>query len=170
MKIIHSEIRAKGKPENTPLSLHLYQVAETAKKFAPHFKLKSEVAYLGGLFHDIGKTHPVFQERLSKMTSKQNNPFRHEIASIFFLSLVDEKIQADIIEMIIAHHKSIKDDPRELGILDLEYRFDDVFGLHIGTWEEWSNIAMEILLSLGIKKKKITKDDEIGRASCRERV
>jgi len=156
---IHPEIKAKGKPDFTSLEQHLYDVAITAKKIAPYFLLDPKIAFIGGLMHDIGKANTIFQKRLTNKTTRYDDPFRHEIASIFFLSLIDAKFHNEIIEMIIAHHKSIKNDIRELGILDLENRFEDVFTLHLGDWEDWSKTAIEILVSLGIKYRSLNIED-----------
>ena len=89
MIYIHPEIKAKGKPDFTPLEQHLYDVAITSEKIAPYFSLDPQIAFIGGLMHDIGKANKIFQERLTKKTSRYDNPFRHEIASIFFLSLIE---------------------------------------------------------------------------------
>lgn len=159
MIYIHPEIKAKGKPDFTSLEQHLYDVAITAEKIAPYFLLDSKIAFIGGLMHDIGKANTIFQNKLTNKITRYDNPFRHEIVSIFFLSLIDSKFHNEIIEMIIAHHKSIKNDVRELGILDLENRFEDVFTLHLGNWEDWSKAAIDILVSLGIKRRPISIDD-----------
>ncbi len=155
----YPEIKAKGKPEFTTLEQHLYDVAITAEKIAPYLSLDSKIAFIGGLMHDIGKANTIFQKRLTNKITRYDNPFRHEIASVFFLSLIDSKYHNEIIEMIIAHHKSIKDDLRKLGILDLENRFEDVFTLHLGDWEDWSKVAIDILVSFGIKRRPVNIDD-----------
>ncbi len=159
MIYVHPQIKAKGKPDYTPLEQHLYDVAITAEKIAPYFHLDLKTAFIGGLLHDIGKANKIFQDRLTRKITRQDQPFRHEIASIFFLSMIDENKRDYVLEMIIAHHKSIKNDVRELGILDLENRFEDTFALHLGEWESWSKAAIEILVSLGIKYKPISIDD-----------
>lgn len=159
MNFIYPEIKAKGKPSFTPLSEHLFHVANTAEKFAKNFNLNSHVAYLGAIMHDIGKSNNIFQDRLFRKPTKYDSPFRHEIASTFFLSLIEGNIKDLVLEMIIAHHKSISNDARELGILDLENRFEDVFAEHIGNWNDWSLIAVEILTSFGIQSKKISIDE-----------
>lgn len=159
MKFVHPEIKAKGKPSFTPLSEHLFHVAITAEKFAKNFNLNSQIAYLGAVIHDIGKANNIFQDRLLRKTNKYDSPFRHEIASTFFLSLIDETKKDLILEMIIAHHKSIFNDGKELGILDLENRFEDVFTEHIGNWDNWSIKAIKILDYFGIRSKKIGIDE-----------
>ena len=99
----HLEIKAKGKPEWTSLYDHLFHVKIATEKFASFTGHNIELAKLGAIFHDIGKTHPVFQKRLK--INEREPPFRHEIASLFFLPLIKNEWQDTIVEMIIAHHK-----------------------------------------------------------------
>lgn len=47
------------------LSDHLKEVARLAKDFADKF-VAGELAYWAGLWHDVGKFHPAFQEYLQK--------------------------------------------------------------------------------------------------------
>ncbi len=149
MEWVCPHIKAKGMPEETTLHEHLLLVSSVAEKIAIYAKIDSEIAKIGAILHDIGKTSTVFQERL-KSKKKNDTPFRHEIASCFFISLFDEKIHSFLIEMIIAHHKSILYDKGEKGILDLENKRDDSFKLHSKDWELWKNSAFAILNAFGI--------------------
>lgn len=159
----HPYILAKGRPEFTTLYFHLEHVRLAAIKFARELKLDVRTAELGAIFHDIGKACRIFQLRLDPNYIHTSNelPFRHELASLFFLSLVDEKYHPQIIEMIISHHKSFIYDKRERGILDLidNYGFQKVFEMHSSDFEVWSEIAMDILECFGIERKKITLED-----------
>lgn len=159
MNKICPHIKAKGKPEETTLYDHLYLVSTVAEKIADYSKMDKGTAKLGAVLHDIGKTSTVFQKRLTE-SKRPNTPFRHEIASCFFLSLFDETIQDALIEMIIAHHKSIIHDARKKGILDLmEELDDDNFNYHIKDWELWKNDALEILNAFGIETRDISKEE-----------
>ncbi|MBN2597665.1 MAG: CRISPR-associated helicase Cas3' [Marinifilaceae bacterium] len=158
MKQICAHIKAKGLPEETTLWEHLHQVALVAREIAPHFKLDAEIAFQGAILHDIGKASTIFQQRLNSKT-RPDTPFRHEIASCFFLSLFDEEIQPQLIEMVIAHHKSILNDSRDKGILDLEENRGDTFELHSKDWDEWKDDALEILQSFGIKTHDISIEE-----------
>ena len=153
----YSNIKAKGLPDNTSLYDHLSQVAEVSRKFAHYLNLDEDSAYKGAILHDIGKASTVFQSRLISKR-RPDKPFRHEIASCFFLSLFDEAIHPQLIEMVIGHHKSVLHDSRDLGILDLvEYR-TNTFQLHIKDWDNWQIDALNILKLFVFSTRKFTKD------------
>ncbi len=153
------KIFAKSGPEWTLLTTHLQQVAVAAKAFAKYLKLDETIAYNGAILHDIGKAHPYFQERLNGKTNKRN-VFRHEISSLFFLSAFPTEQWDILIEMVVAHHKSVLKDIGEKGLLDLEEN-DDYEDFHLGVWEEWSQIAIRILNELGISCQSITKEQAL---------
>ena len=159
--MIYSEIKAKGKPDFTPLIVHLEQVAIVAKKVAIAKGLDPVIAKDGAILHDIGKVHPEFQRRLVEEYRIGDLPFRHEISSCLFLSLFEEKKQSVLIDMVVAHHKSIRKDARDKGLLDLteEREPEEIFDFHARNWEKWSPKALEILSKLGIVVKPITKKE-----------
>ncbi|MGF7139802.1 CRISPR-associated helicase Cas3' [Roseimarinus sediminis] len=158
MKITCPHIKAKGSPEETSLYEHLLLVSKVVVKIAHYSKLDSETARLGAILHDIGKASSVFQKRLDD-TKIPTTPFRHEIASCFFLSLFNEAMYPQLIEMVIAHHKSVLHDTRDKGILDLEENRGDTFELHIKDWEAWKVDALTILQSFGIEIRDICKEE-----------
>ncbi len=153
----HPEIKAKGKPEWTTLFDHLMHVKLAIEKIAANTGFGVAKAALAAIFHDIGKAHPVFQERLHVRESTP--PFRHEIASLFFLPLVREDWRDDVIEMIVAHHKSIRLDLKKKGILDLERHESNVFEYHLGDLEKWSPAALEILECFGVEARPISRHE-----------
>lgn len=153
----HPEIKAKGKPDWTTLYDHLMHVLIAVEKIALYTGHEFELARVGAIFHDIGKTHPVFQKQLNNI--RPIHPYRHEIASLFFLPLIKEEWQAPVIEMIISHHKSMVDDFKGRGILDLIENEPNVLEYHLGKWEEWSPIALEILECFGIETRPISKEE-----------
>jgi len=70
---------------------HLSEVALLAEKVAINIGLDATIARRGAILHDIGKASSVFQKTLQK--GFQRPPgflFRHELASLFFISLLDE--------------------------------------------------------------------------------
>jgi len=156
MKAVCPHIKAKGLPEETTLYEHLLQVSLVAEKIAPHFKMDAQIAKCGAILHDIGKASTVFQKRLY-VKKRFDTPFRHEIASCFFLSLFEKDMHGPLIEMIIAHHKSVLHDTRLKGILDLEENRNDTLSLHIKDWELWKDDALTILSGLGIDTTPISK-------------
>ncbi|MBV7531080.1 CRISPR-associated helicase Cas3' [Chitinophaga sp. sic0106] len=149
-------IYAKSGPDWTPLSDHLKHVALAAVKFAHYLNYDEAIAYNGAIMHDIGKAHPLFQR---KLLGKRSD-FRHEIASLFFLSAFPEKQWHMLIEMVAGHHKSIQKDISELGLLDIE-KNDDYRDTYLGKWEIWSEHAIKLLNELGIPCSTITKDQAL---------
>ncbi len=162
MTVVCEHIKAKGKPDFMPLVTHLEQVASVAEKVAKELSMNIDIARQGAILHDIGKTNPVFQKRLyGKNNSKK--AYRHEIGSVFFLSLFPEEIHAELIEMVVAHHKSIYNDARERGILDLNTIYgEDIVEYHLKGWEEWSKTANEILNYFGIITREISREEALG--------
>ncbi|MDD4736930.1 MAG: CRISPR-associated helicase Cas3' [Kiritimatiellae bacterium] len=159
MTVVHPEIKAKGHPDWVPLHSHLDQTVLLAEIIAEHKGMDVCTARLGAILHDIGKTSPVFQERL-KAKTKPTTPFRHEIASCFFISLFDEERRPSLIEMVIGHHKSIHLDVRKRGILDLFEQWDeDIIGLHLEKWDEWMPKALDILNVFDLHTRPITKQE-----------
>lgn len=142
-----------------PLTEHLKNVAETAVVFARYAGFDTDTAYKGAILHDIGKVSPVFQKTLKHGYNQQPGfVFRHEIASLFFISLLPENQRPAIIDMIVAHHKSIYKDVREKGLLDLDENMDS-FARHSEKFEEWSQTALDILKSFGFETHPISIDE-----------
>lgn len=156
--IVCKHIKAKGKPDFTPLHTHLNHVVMAVEKVAESLGFDRTIARYGAVLHDIGKASPVFQGRLSPEYKRKESDktFRHELASLFFLSLFDEKIHPQLIEMVAAHHKSVEKDPGNKGILDLEDNVEDVFTLHNSDWENWSKDALKIIETFGIPIHEIS--------------
>ena len=138
-----------------PLTTHLKSVADASIGIARHSGLDEDIARKGAILHDIGKVSPLFQSTLKHGYVQQPGfCFRHEIASILFLSLFAENEKNAILDMIIAHHKSLKKDVAEKGFLDLDDNMDS-FARHADKFEEWSPVALDILNELGIETHSI---------------
>ncbi len=155
MQWVCPHIKAKGKPEETTLHEHLLLVSNVAEKIAVYSNIDPKIARYGAILHDIGKASSVFQKRLIT-NKKSDKPFRHEITSCFFLSIFEQDLHPALIEMIIAHHKSVLCDVGRKGILDLEENRDDSFKIHSKDWDSWKNDALKILKGFGIAVRNIS--------------
>ena len=149
-----SRILAKSDKQNKQggrlLVDHLRDVADAAAKIAQACGLPVLLARKGAVLHDIGKASPEFQQTLQP--NFQRPPgfvFRHEIASLFFLSLLEENEKGPVIEIIQIHHKSVYKDAGRKGMLDLDDLRDDNFALHSKDFEKWMPLAIAILKELG---------------------
>ncbi len=158
MQWVCSHIKAKGCPKETTLHEHLLLVGNVAEKIATYSHMNPQIARLGAILHDIGKASTVFQQRLTAK-KKPITPFRHEVASCFFLALFDKELHPTLIEMIIAHHKSVAEDAKRKGVLDLNEDRDDTFELHSKEWELWKNDALKILDAFGITIRDISIEE-----------
>ena len=153
-----NNILAKGE-DNGQITLihHLSEVATLAEKVAMNLCLDVNIARRGAIIHDIGKASTVFQKTLGK--GFQRPPgflFRHELASLFFISLLNENEKYNIIDMVVAHHKSIYKDVGDKGILDLIDNDPKVLEKHLKDFETWSKDALEILKHFGFDTKTIS--------------
>ncbi len=143
-----------------PLIQHLSEVSKAAVLIAQNMGLDTETARKGAILHDIGKVSPLFQQQLKHGYLRAPNfIFRHEIASLFFISLLKEKDEKNaVIEMIVAHHKSVYEDVTNKGFLDLDENKDS-FGIHSKNFTKWSTDALGILEELGLKTHPISVEE-----------
>lgn len=153
---IHSEILAKS-DQNGSITLyqHLKDVADIAVAIAKNTGMNTTIARYGALLHDIGKTSPIFQRSLERTYRQPGTIFRHEIASLFFLSLIKEEHWNDVICMIAAHHKSSMNDTLALGLIDLNDN-ENSFKIHSEGFSSWCSTALDILQTLGINTHSIS--------------
>lgn len=146
------------------LESHLGSVASFAVLAARHAGMDIEIARQGALLHDIGKASIVFQRRLKNRPSPLELPFRHEIASLFFLKLSHPELWPFMVSMIIAHHKSIYKDISTTGIIDLDIEYkEDILQFHLTGFSSWVADAIGILTNLNFPcvthETVITEDD-----------
>lgn len=159
MTNLHSEILAKSELNGSAtLYQHLKNVADIAVAVAKHTGMDPVIAREGALLHDIGKASPIFQQTLKGKARLPGFIFRHEIASLFFLSMIDENHREAVIDMVAAHHKSAMNDVLELGIIDLNDNVDS-FAIHSKGFEEWSPKALDILSALGMTTHTISLEE-----------
>lgn len=146
-----------AKSDGTSLRQHLEEVAELAVCVARNIGMDESIAYKGAVFHDIGKASDIFQKTLDVNWKKPPGfLFRHEIASLFFLSLLTEEERMPVTEMVIAHHKSIYQDTGGKGVLDLVENDPDCLGRHLAGFENWVEDALLILKELDISTQPVS--------------
>lgn len=150
-------------PKNggTLLVDHLSHVSTLARIIARQVGLDEALACKGALLHDIGKVSPKFQQTLNENFHRPPGYlFRHEIASLFFISLLDADEKEAVIEMVVAHHKSIYENKEGArGFLDLAEQDSGFIKKHIDGFEEWSKDALGILEHFGFRTKEISRDE-----------
>lgn len=134
----------------TPLKSHLESVAFFAQIAARYAGMDENVVKIGALLHDIGKASPLFQARLKGEKTPYEKVFRHEVASLFFLKLIERSLWPEVIDMIIAHHKSVYKDRSSSGLLDLKdyYGEENTFSDHVAGFPSWNVDAIGILREL----------------------
>lgn len=179
MSLLPTLLRAKS-PENGGLLLldHLLHVADAAEAIAlgrKELKLDPTSARLGGLFHDIGKAHPEFQRRLTQKRTPADKPFRHELASLFFLPLLPQAQWEPLFDMLVAHHKSLARDPSGFGLYDFDQMGESFEKSHLDApgqrWEEWSGPALAVLAELGVPGRPITRAEALAALTwCLDRT
>jgi CRISPR-associated endonuclease/helicase Cas3 len=144
---------------------HTQQVTQAIEVFAKHyaFGFDVELARKGAILHDLGKAHPHFQRKIQQhngnsLTDNRNWDFvhRHEISSLAFLPCFPKEEWNTLIDLVIAHHKSIENDPSERGILDLDQNDREWKENHLLDWEDWARYGLEILENFGITTKPIS--------------
>lgn len=141
---------------------HLKNVVDVNIALAQYLDFDKDAAFYGAALHDIGKASGVFQKSLKDDSHRDRSIiFRHEIASLFFISLAPEKYKDIVIEMIVAHHKSVYKDFNDRGLLDLDDNMEDCFESHFKGFEEWSVYALEILKDLGVSTHFISKEEAL---------
>ncbi len=160
--------------KNGGLSLlsHTQHIVTTMKAIANGFytNFDVDIAQKGAILHDLGKAHPYFQKKISDYKPKsvfekmrfQKFKHRHEISSLCFLPAFPKKEWNALIEMVVAHHKSIEKDKNSRGILDLsESCLEDEVWIanHLQNWEDWFPVGQDIINHFGYDCKNITKQE-----------
>lgn len=164
------KILAKSKNYgNVSLYEHTRQVVAVIKKFSKCFfhEFDKTIAIKGAVLHDLGKAHPYFQRRMRGYNGESlheerqwNFTHRHEISSLAFLPLFPKNEWDALIDMVIAHHKSVEEDASKRGILDIasndrkwkENHTEKNFFL----WKDWSAHALKIVKSFGFEVREIS--------------
>ncbi len=153
-------------PDRGGLTLeeHTRHVLEAMTQMAGELGVPSEVSRRGTVLHDLGKAHPfpqaMLRDELTERDWIEQEPHRHEISSLLFLPLVSEEEWPQMVDLIAAHHKSIKKDRSDRGLIDLvrEYGPDRVFERHQEEWATWGPEAIEVAAKFGIEARSIGEE------------
>ena len=146
---------------------HTQHVVSAIECFAQNFDFAyaPEIALKGAILHDLGKAHPYFQKRMVNINANslaEEREFtyvhRHELSSLAFLPAFPKDEWDSLIDMVVAHHKSIINDTKERGILDLDNRFRNWIDNHLKDWENWSLFGLQILKHWGFEAQ-ISKNE-----------
>ena len=146
---------------------HTQHVVASIERMADALSFDVELARKGAVLHDLGKGHPHFQKmlrgELSDLEQIAAEPHRHEISSLLFLPLFSEEVWPQLVELVVAHHKSIKKDRTRRGIVDLCGPYgsgpDVVFDRHGEEWEAWAPDAMDVAAHFGVTKRDISPEE-----------
>ena len=169
MKPLH-EILAKSKNYgDLTLLEHTQQVTQAIELFAEKYNFDFDIRLMrkGAILHDLGKAHPHFQKKISDANTKtlieqrenENFAHRHEISSLAFLPCFPKEDWDSLIDLVVAHHKSIENDPSGRGILDLVANDREVKNNHLKDWEQWNPYGLQIMESFGLPICTISKQD-----------
>ncbi len=142
--------------QNITLAEHTEHVTDAITLFADKFDFDFDIvtARYGAILHDLGKAHPKFQ-RMIRSDVKRNRfvedyVHRHELSSLAFLPAFSKDKWDDLIEYIVAHHKSIVNDARNRGILDIKTSDRKFISNHLEDWDDWKKHGLEILKDNGV--------------------
>ena len=161
---------AKSASHGGELSLrdHTQQVMAVSVAIAGALKTDERLARLGAALHDLGKAHADFQR---KVRAKKTDPaelngilHRHELSSLGFLPLAPREDWPTLVEMVVAHHKPIRQAKNEQdagitgkGILDLDANSRTWLVDHLQGWDDWAPQALAVLQELGIPTRDISR-------------
>ena len=123
-------------------------------------------AVQGAVLHDLGKGHPFFQNSLipgfDRSKYQFEVPHRHEISSLLFLPLFVKENWPQLIDMVVAHHKSLRvfGAKRGRGLIDLveEYGENAVFERHAEDWQEWHREIFTFLPHFGVLCRELSRE------------
>jgi CRISPR-associated endonuclease/helicase Cas3 len=177
-----------AKSDGTTLRDHTRHVLAAMKAIARYLLPRIsdneyETAIRGAILHDLGKAHPLFQESLSPGFDPSKRefevPHRHEISSLLFLPLFGRDEWPQLVDMVVAHHKSVRalSGNSGKGLVDQVDRFGEeaVFARHAEPWDSWTESVYALLKSFDIVRARISLAharaafDEALRLSERER-
>lgn len=164
------------------LEEHTAHVVQAIQNFAKNFDFdfNLDIAKKGAILHDLGKAHHYFQRRMKNINAdsllearEYDFIHRHELSSLAFLPAFPKTDWDALIDMVVAHHKSVVGDPKERGILDLDNKFRKWKDNHLKDWEQWSIHGLKILKAYGfdvmISKEEAIEALEYAVSYCEKR-
>lgn len=154
---MQNDILAKSiNDQNITLAEHTEHVTDAISLFADKFDFDFDIvtARYGAILHDLGKAHPKFQRMIrsdvKRNRFKEDYVHRHELSSLAFLPAFSKDKWDDLIEYIVAHHKSIVNDARSRGILDIKTSDRKFIANHLEDWDDWKHYGIKILKDNGV--------------------
>jgi len=149
---------------NISLLEHTKHVVIAIEKFANGFDYQFDIELVkkGAILHDLGKAHPIFQNKINGINNKKDIDLvvhRHEISSLALLPLFPEKEWNVLIDLVVAHHKSIINDKSNRGVLDIKTRYRDWKDTHILEFELWVCYCYQILDYFNINYNRISIEE-----------
>lgn len=175
------------------LAEHTAHVVACAERFAGAWGFDAGLARAGAVLHDLGKGHAATQAMLLEATKARNRqefkritralpwrgeleremtirtdpnapPHRHELSSLGFLPLFDRAQWPELIEMVVAHHKSVRHDRSGRGFLDLTdpegmQALGPTLERHLSGWDMWAPAAVEVAADFGIPARSISRKE-----------
>ena len=159
-----------AKSDGTTLEDHTVHVLAATKALAyallPEISEREyQIAIHGAILHDLGKGHPFFQLKLkpgfNHAKYKFDVPHRHEISSLLFLPLFEKAEWAQLIDMVVSHHKSLQVFGAKAGkgLIDLVDGDgeDAVFERHAERWEEWQAEVFDFLPHFNLEPRLLDR-------------
>lgn len=167
-----NQILAKSKLYGkTSLLNHTKDVVLAIDKFGENFQYPFDRNLLrkGAILHDLGKAHPYFQNRVKGIHEKNlstalldnNIVHRHELSSLAFLPVFPKDEWPELIDMVVAHHKSINS---ERGILNIKSKYRNWIKDHLQAWDEWFYYGKQIIEYFGIECPNFITKEEAAEA------
>lgn len=166
-----NQILAKSKLfGGTNLLNHTEDVVLAIDKLGKCFSydFNQDILLKGAILHDLGKAHPYFQKRIggyykNKSTLSIENRFvhRHELSSLAFLPAFPKNEWPLLIDMVVAHHKSINE---ERGILSIKTKYRNWIKNHLEDWDEWFYYGKQIIKHFKINCPEFITKEEATKA------